>query len=143
MMAAWLLVTSFSALPALAAERDDTKTAELAWAKGVAEDFLEAAFSGRGEQAQTLIDSTLKAAFAKDGDHRLGEWLNNSIAIQGFHDSVIHHESIAPDQDEALFKGTFQKRSQPMQFSLRVVKDHESRKWRVSYFQFREQEMKK
>jgi hypothetical protein len=143
-MALCLLVAGCLALPACGGEAEGKKAAELSWAKGVAEDFLDAAFAGKGEQAQTLIDSSLKSAFAKESEHRLGEWLNNSIAIQGFHDPVIRTETIAPDQDEAAFKGTFQQREQKrLNFSLRVVKDKESGKWRVSYFQFREQEEKK
>jgi hypothetical protein len=142
-MALCPLVASCLTLPVFAGEADSKKAAELAWAKGVAEDFLDAAFAGKGEQAQALVDSSLKSVLAKEGEQRLGEWLNNSIAIKGFHDPVIRTEAIAPDQDEAAFKGTFQKGQKPMQFSLRVVKDKESGKWRVSYFQFREQDEEK
>lgn len=134
-----LLVNSLT-LPACAEEVDGKKEAELMWARGVAEDFLDAAFTGNAEQSQALLDSSLKSAFAKAGEHRLSEWLNNSIAIKGFHNPVIQKESIAPDRDEAAFKGTFQKEQAPMQFSVRVVKEKETGKWRVSNFLFRQQD---
>jgi hypothetical protein len=122
---------------------ESKKEAELKWAKGVAADFLEAAFNGKLEQAESLIDSSLKTAFAREGEKRLREWLNNSIAIREFHTPVFQSEEIAPDKDEASFKGTFKGKEQTFQYSLRVVKDREKGKWRVSYFQFKEREKKK
>ncbi len=125
--------------PGLAADEGDRRVAELKWAKGVATDFLDSAFNGNLVQAEGLLDSSLKRSFARDGDKRVGEWLNNSIAIQGFRAPVIQSEDIAPDLDEASFKGTFQSGKKAFQFSLRVVKDKEGGKWRVSYFHFVEQ----
>jgi hypothetical protein len=135
--------------PACAADAGEKKTAELKWAKGVAVDFFDAAFSGQFEQAESMIDSSLKASFAKEGERRLREWLNNSIAIQGFRAPVFQSETIAPDQDEASFQGTFQaknfsspEKEKSFTFSLRVVKDKESSKWRVCYFRFSERNQK-
>lgn len=142
-IAACLFAIIFISPAAPAAEGDSKKSSELAWARSVAEDFLNAALAGQGEQAQQLLDSSLKEAFAKEGEHRLREWLNNSIAIHGYQQPEIRSEAIAPDQDEAVFKGTFRKQQQPLQFTLRVVKDKASDKWRVTYFQFREQETAK
>lgn len=122
--------------PTARAAENEKKAAELKWAKGVAHDFLEAAFKGNTEMAESLLDSTLKKTLAKEGEKRVSEWLNNRIGIQGFHSPVLASEEIAPDQDEAGFKGTFASKSGPYQFSLRVVKDKESGKWRVSFFQF-------
>ncbi len=118
------------------------KEAELKWAKGVATDFFEAAFKGKLEQAECLIDSSMKNAFAKEGDKRLREWLNNSIYIHMFNTPVFLSEEIAPDNDEASFKGTFKDKEHTFQFVLRVVKDRDTSKWRVCYFQFTEQEKK-
>lgn len=124
-------------------DQDAKKTAELKWAKGVASDFLAAAFDGQLEQAEALIDSSLKKSFAKEGESRMREWLNNNIAIRGFRAPKITAEEIAPDQDEASFQGTFQGKEKDYQYSLRVVKDKESSKWRVCYFNFKEREMTK
>jgi hypothetical protein len=139
----WLLICGLFLRTAAAVDVPEKKAAELNWAKGVAEDFLEAAFAGKTEQAQSLIDGTLKSAFAKEGEHRLSEWLNNSIAIRGFQSPVMQQEAISPDQDEASFKGSFQADKTVMQFSLRVSKDKENGKWRMSYFQFAPQVEKK
>lgn len=125
-------------LPTTWAAEESKKDAELRWAKGVAEDFLNAAFWGELEQAESLLDATFKKAFATQGEKRLREWLNNSIGTQGFRSPVVSSEEISPDQDEASFKGTFKGISSPYQFSLRVVKDKESGKWRVNYLQFNE-----
>ena len=127
---------------ACATEASEKKAAELKWAKGVASDFLDAAFKGNLEQAESLIDSSLKKTFGKEGEQRLREWLNNSIAIRGFRAPVFQSEEIAPDQDEASFKGTCQGKEQAFQFSLRVVKDKEGSKWRVSFFQIWERDEK-
>jgi hypothetical protein len=138
-----LLLSGFLMQPARAAEGGEKKAAELKWAKGVATDFLDAAFHSNIEQAESLIDSSLKKTLAKEGETRLREWLNNSIGIQGFHDPVFGSEEIAPDMDEASFKGTFQGKGKKVYaFSLRVIKDKEGGKWRVSYFHFKGREEK-
>jgi len=67
--------------PAFATDESVKKAAERKWAKGVATDFLDAAFNGKLEQAESLMDLSLKKSFAKEGEKRLREWLNNSIAI--------------------------------------------------------------
>jgi hypothetical protein len=123
-----------------AVEAETKKAAELKWAKGVMSDFLDAAFGGRLAHAEALLDVTLKKTMAKESETRLRDWLNNSIAIQEFRDPKITSESIAPDQDEAAFKGTFQGKDRHFTFSLRVLKEKESGEWRVSYFHFVEQE---
>jgi hypothetical protein len=137
----FLLLNSFLQ-PACAADVNRKKAAELRWAKGVARDFLEAAFTGQLEQAESLIDTSLKKSFAKEGEKRLREWLNNSIGIRGFRAPVFRSEKIAPDRDEASFRGTFRDKEKSFAFSLRVVKDKESGKWRVSYFRFSERNEK-
>jgi len=142
-LAPGLLLLAWFSQFACAADVSEKKASELKWAKGVATDFLDAAFNSKLEQAESLIDSSLKKAFAREGESRLREWLNNSIAIQGFRDPVFESEEIAPDQDEASFKGNFKAKEKRFQFSLRVIKDKESGKWRVGYFQFREKEQKK
>src|SRR5262250_3420457 len=64
---AGLLLLSLLIQPARAADVSEKKAAELKWAKGVAVDFLDAAFNGHLEQAESLIDSSLKASFAREG----------------------------------------------------------------------------
>ena len=46
--------------PAFATDESVKKAAERKWAKGVATDFLDVAFSGKLEQAESPIDSSLK-----------------------------------------------------------------------------------
>lgn len=72
----------------------EKKAAELNWAKGVAADFLAAAVSGQDEQAATLVDASLKAAFGKDSDHQFRDWLNNTFAIYGYGESAFESEEI-------------------------------------------------
>jgi hypothetical protein len=125
-----------------AADDTERKAAELKWAKGVASDFFDAAFKGNVEQAESLLDPTLKKTFAKEGENRVREWLNNSIGIQGFRSPSFSSEEMAPDADEAAFKGTFRSDSSFYHFNLRVAKDKESGKWRVCYFQFNTRDKK-
>lgn len=128
-------------------EKDDEKSAarkvaELKWAKGVATDFLEATFDWRIEQAEALIDAGLKKSFQKGGENSLREWLNNTICIRMYHDAVIESESLAPDQDEASFKGKLKAgegtQARSISFSLRVAKDAETGKWRVSFIHIKD-----
>ena len=44
------------------------------------------------------------------------------------------HEEIAPDKDEAVFRGSFKGKKGEATFSLRVVKEKDGGKWRVSFF---------
>src|ERR1700676_2089296 len=88
------LLWGISLQPANAAD-ESKKDADLRWAKGVAKDFLEAAFNGNIEQAENLIDSSLKKSFAGAGDGRLREWLSNSIGNQGFRAPAFQSEEIA------------------------------------------------
>jgi hypothetical protein len=131
---------------ALAGDKQkDKKSAELKWARGVASDFFEAAFKANLVMAENLIDSSLKKNFEKRGKTELKEWLNNSIAIQNFREPAIATEAIAPDRDEAVFTGTFRAKDRPkkvLTFTLRVVKEKDSGKWRVSYFRFQEKDEK-
>jgi hypothetical protein len=110
----------------------------LKWAKAVADDFLEAAHKGNLDQAESPIDSSLKKSFANQGPTALREWLNNSLAIRGLRAAVFEAGRIAPDQDAASFKGMFRGQEQVLRFSLRVVKDSQEGKWRVSDFHFTE-----
>ena len=118
------------------------KVAELKWAKGVATDFLEATFDWRIEQAEALIDASLKKSFQKGGENSLREWLNNTICIRKYHDAVIESEELAPDQDEASFKGKLKAgegaQARSISFSLRVAKDAETGKWRVSFIHIKD-----
>ena len=118
------------------------KVAELKWAKGVATDFLEATFDWRIEQAEALIDASLKKSFQKGGENSLREWLNNTICIRMYHDAVIESEELAPDQDEASFKGKLKAgegaQARSISFSLRVAKDAETGKWRVSFIHIKD-----
>ncbi len=122
-----------------ASGQENRKALEMEWAKGVAEDFLEAAIKGDDRSAESLVDTTMKARFAREGESALSNWLNNSVAIQHFSQPEISTESMSPDDDEAAFRGTMQRQAdpkEPFEFSLRVVKEKESGKWRVSMFRF-------
>lgn len=112
---------------------DAKKTADLNWAKGVAADFLAAAVSGQDEQAATLVDPSLKAAFGKDSDAQFRDWLNNTFAIYGYGESAFESEEIAPDRDEVVLKGYFKDTKPARTFSIRVVKNKDSGMWRVNY----------
>jgi hypothetical protein len=136
-LAAWVLgAATLFAGPA--GGQENKKAIELEWAKGVAEDFLAAAIAGDSRSAELLVDTTMKASFARKGESALSYWLNNSVAIQHFSQPAIAKEAISPDDDEAVFRGTMQ-RSEPKEvydFAVRVVKEKDGGKWRVSMFRF-------
>jgi hypothetical protein len=129
--------------PGAAKDTPPSRAEELKWAKGVAEDFLNLAFAGDLKHAQALIDTSLKNAYAQEGERALWEWLNNSIAIRGYRSPTIREELLSPAGDEASFRGEFKRVEELMPdrkytFNLRVVKEKDSGKWRVSLFTFRE-----
>ncbi len=132
-LASAALLFALFASPVRADEDDAKKTAELNWAKGVASDFLTAAVSGQDEQAATLVDASLKAAFGKDSDAQFRDWLNNTFAIYGYGESAFESEEIAPDRDEVVLKGYFKETKPARTFSIRVIKNKDSGMWRVNY----------
>jgi hypothetical protein len=141
-LVAGILLASLSMESAALAGDEDRKADDLKWARGVAADFLDAAFQGHLEQAEALVDPSLGQAFARQGDGRLREWLNNSIAIQGFRAPDLGAGEMSPDADEAVFRGSFRRDKAEFRFTLRVAKGKETGKWRVSHFRFGEKDDK-
>jgi hypothetical protein len=120
-------------------ENKVAKAVEMEWAKGVAEDFLAAAISGDSKSAEALVDASLKAAHMREGENVFSSWIQYSIGGQQFTAAAIAKEAMSPDQDEAVFRGTMQRNTEPKElfdFSLRVVKEKDGGKWRVSMFRF-------
>lgn len=110
----------------------DKKQDELNWAKGVAVDFLAAVRTTDTDQAIALLSTELK----KQTDLR--NWLL-SVANAGLRkDARITVEDISPDQDETSFKGELTGDKHVANFSMRVVKEKDSGKWRISFFRFDE-----
>jgi hypothetical protein len=116
--------------PAPGDEKADKKQAELKWAKGVATDFLKAVTASENEQAEQLMTADLKKSV---GD---ANWLLRVYNAQLRKGHTITEEQIAPDQDEASFKGLLQGEKHEADYSLRVVREKDSGRWRVAYFHF-------
>jgi hypothetical protein len=60
-----------------------------------------------------------------------GKYVRNNST---FETAVIGAEEIAPDRDEAQFKGTLDYSTATRAFVVRAVKEKQSGRWRVSYF---------
>jgi hypothetical protein len=118
---------------------DPKKAAELKWARDVAETFLHDVVGGKWAEAAT---STTAAYMRRDrsgtGSHSI------MTTADGISDgykpgtalgpATISAEEIAPEADEASFKGKFNEPGRTGTFTLRVVKEKESGKWRVDHF---------
>jgi hypothetical protein len=118
------------ALPA--ARGEDAKTAELAWAKEVATDFLSAGLGGNYASAEALATAEFKKTLQESGPSSITFLL--SSAAGGAESWTIGTEEIAPDKDEAVFRGAFRGKKGEATFSLRVAKEKDGGKWRVSFF---------
>jgi hypothetical protein len=133
---------SFAAEPAaadpVAAEQAAAakKMHELAWAKGVAEDFLEAICGFEQDQVAVLMSSELRKEIVMQSS--LDHWVGRVSRADVGGSAKITEEQIAPDIDEASFRGTLQGSKKTADFSTRLVKDKESGKWRVIFFRFKE-----
>jgi hypothetical protein len=118
------------------------KGGDLKWAKGVAEDFLQAMHKGDEDQARLLMTKDFARASEKDTN-----WYN-IFQQAGFRagTSSISQETLSPEGDEAVFRGELrgevnvggQKEQRRSRFALRVVREKEAPRWRVSYFSFTE-----
>jgi hypothetical protein len=47
---------------------------------------------------------------------------------------MVTSEEMAPDKDEASFRGTFKGKKAEAEFSIRVSKEKDGGKWRVCFF---------
>jgi thioredoxin-related protein len=125
--------------PSAATPAPDKKEEDLKWAKGVAEDFLAAMQKQDGAQAGLLMTKEMAAALGVAPDK---DW-NFAIRFAGLNgSSEIAEEEMAPEKDEASFRGRLSGNGNgklvQANFTVRVAKDKESGKWRVSFFTFSE-----
>jgi hypothetical protein len=122
-------------LTAVPVPEDDTKkAAELKWAKEVATDFLNAGMQTNYASAEALVAPDFKKVLS-DGQTSVTYLLSRAASGGGGQESwTIASEEIAPDKDEAFFRGTFKAKKSEAEFSLRVAKEKEGGKWRVCFF---------
>jgi hypothetical protein len=120
---------------ASAQDRPDKKTAKLRWANAVATDFMTAGVRGEYEQATLLLSDELKKAIQNSGEPGptfIGNRFN--IALQGAKSWSITTANIAPDYDEAVFRGIASRDDEEAEFTVRVGKEKETGTWRVNLF---------
>jgi hypothetical protein len=132
------LLVLVSCLPAPAGKKsdkkEDKKAAELKWAKEVAADFLSAGARREYASAEALLTAEFKKSL-KEGSTSVSDRLSSS-AIWSAKSWVVEKEEIAPDKDEALFRGKLKNDSGEAEFSVRIVKEGDGGKWRVGFFSF-------
>ncbi|HVS37780.1 MAG TPA: hypothetical protein VMS17_19640 [Gemmataceae bacterium] len=121
-----------------ASQEPDKKDEELKWAKGVAQDFLGAMHKSDQAQAELLMTTQMKAVVQSDMN-----WMNNfgNAGFTGGASNEINEETLSPEKDEAAFRGRLDGHNgfqTPVQskFTIRLTKDKESGKWRVSFFTY-------
>ena len=108
------------------------KDAEMKWAKEVATDFLRAGLNRDFSTAETLVTADFKKAL-KEANLTVGDRLRG-VVNDGAESWVVTNEEMAPDQDEAVVRGTFKGKNGEAEFSVRVTKEKEGGKWRVCFF---------
>jgi hypothetical protein len=118
---------------ALGDDKPDKKTEELKWAKGIADDFLNAGTRHDADQAVLLLSAEFVKSIAQQRTTP-DSYLHTRFSDVTGAKSSITSEEMAPDKDEGSFRGTFTAENGEASFSIRVAKEKESGKWRVSYF---------
>lgn len=135
------LFASCLATVALADDSGTQKAAELKWARGIAEDFLDATLSREPDQAEVLLGSDLKKIISPEQhSNEIRNWLADEVYNQGYRSKSLQIEEIAPDKDESQFKGILKGEKVEADFVLRLVKEKDSGKWRVNYFHIAKRE---
>jgi hypothetical protein len=124
-------VLLIATLPAAAEEA--RKEVELKWAKETATDFLDAGLQRNYASAETLATADFKKTL-KEARTSSITFLLSTVVNQGAESWSIAREEIAPDMDEAVFRGAFRGKSGEATFTVRVVKEKDSGKWRVGFF---------
>jgi hypothetical protein len=125
----WLLVCTAVGV----GETDPRKEAELKWAKEVATDFLNAGVQSHYQNAETLLTADYRKAL-KEGHVSLAVQFRDLILDGKAEFWSINVAEMAPDKDEALFRGATRGKKGGATFALRVVKEKEGGKWRVAFF---------
>ena len=113
-------------------EGDAKKDAEMKWAKEVATDFLRAGLNRDFSTAEILVTADFKKAL-KEGSSSVADRLRE-VVNSGAESWVVTGGEMAPDQDEAVVRGTFKGKNGEAEFSVRVTKEKVGGKWRVCFF---------
>ncbi len=129
------LVFAASAMPAFADEKSDKKAEELKWAKGIVTDFLTAIDRGETRQAAAFLSADLKKSHESAFDKAGADFVDShSNEVRGCK-VTFNKEEMSPDVDEAVFRGNFHhEKNGDAEFTIRMIKEKESGKWRVNYF---------
>jgi hypothetical protein len=113
----------------------DKKADELVWAKDVASDFVSSVLGQNLTSAEMLMTDDFKKT-QKDPT----QWIQSplhvlfAIATMGAAEWTIERETIAPDQDEAVFRGPLKHAGGESVLTVRVIKDGPKAKWRVNFY---------
>jgi hypothetical protein len=123
---------------------------ELNWAREVAESYLQVAGANNADEPRVLnwLSESFKKRFAIPGG--LDRWVHYR-----FKKYVIATQELSPTQDEAILKGTLEATERrnferlgmawretgeefqgTVRFTIRVVKDKDSGRWRVDLVQY-------
>jgi hypothetical protein len=118
--------------PALGDGAGGKRRAEQAWAKQTATDFLGVYLRGPAAQAEQLLTPELRRLPKDVLDGQLFEAHN-----LGYRRAEVKAESLAPDRDEAVFRGELltEKAERAAVFTVRVTRGTDG-KWRVGFFHF-------
>ncbi|HKD38081.1 MAG TPA: metallophosphoesterase [Pirellulales bacterium] len=111
------------------------KTEELKWAKEVATDFVNSVQHQNLASADMLVaeefQKTARAKTFRDGSAAEALYGLVTVGAAGW---SIENETISPDTDEAVFRGTFKHAGGDWVLSVRVAKQRDGGKWRVIFY---------
>ena len=121
----------------------------ISWAREIAEDFLRAILGGRADTAKMLLTTEVRQSSTPnlgliapmDGkvmfrmvDGKMMRVTSAPVpASELFREFTIGTSRLATERDEVVFRGTL-KGEGAGTFTLRVVKEKDSGKWRVCFF---------
>ena len=104
------------------------------------EDFLAAMFKGEDNQGQAQLLMTKEHLAVVQADMNWYNHFSNAGFARSGSSATIAEETLSPEKDEAVFRGRLDGRfndgAVQSKFTLRLTKDKESGKWRVSFFTY-------
>jgi hypothetical protein len=131
------------------AEPKEKAAPELAWARGIANDFWEAILQGDEEPAAGLLSPELTQSLLKSDRGAISylQWIREATVgrvfvrpIEPKQTVAYTSEELAPDKNETAFKGTLSERGViKADFTIRIAKEA-SGKWSIRYVRFKERD---
>jgi len=121
-----------------AAKPKEKAAPELAWVKGIADDFWDTMIQDADPQVDTLLSPECLKEQRSSHIQLLYQFVHGSL-----NNPTIRYtsEELAPDKSEVVFKGTVSEKDVvKADFTLRIAKESGGGKWSIRFIRFKERD---